>query len=101
MKGTDSTSEFKDLTDFLIKTVKKRPSVYLMDSKLSSLKIFLTGYSIAREHNQIAISDRFIDSFEVWFFTTTQNEKYSTWYHAILNECNDSEEKALIKFWEY
>ena len=101
MNPNKKNTGFKDLTEFLLSTVKKRPSVYLMDNKLSSLKIFLSGYVVAREHNEINTSDRFLDSFEVWFLNAASHKKYTSWYTALLNECDNSEEKALTKFWEY
>jgi hypothetical protein len=87
--------------EFLLKFIKPRPGMYLTSPKLLYLRIFLTGYQFASSYNNPNKGDRFFDQFQEWFIKRTNGSKYDMWYPFILEECQQSEEKALQRFWEY
>jgi hypothetical protein len=90
-----------DLTHFLLTAVKKTPGMFLMDTQLVSLMKFLTGYMIATKMNAPEKKDRFLENFSNWFLQRKNLDSNRMWYPSILEECNNSEESALLKFWEY
>ena len=90
-----------DLTNFLLHAVKKAPGMFLMDTQLASLMKFLTGYRIATKMNAPDKKDRFLENFTDWFLQRKNLDRNQMWYPSILEECNDSEDSALLKFWEY
>jgi hypothetical protein len=90
-----------DLTEYLLSEVRRKPGMYLMDAKLISLIKFLTGYRIAIMINIPAKKDRFLENFNDWFLKKKNKDSKQMWYPIILDECENSEETALTKFWEY
>jgi hypothetical protein len=95
-------SEYNDnLIKFLLQHVRDKPGMYLTSPKLLYLHIFLTGYCIAIGQNSLDNHDPFLESFNDWFSQKTNGDRYTIWYPSILEECNNSEEKALLRFWEY
>jgi len=75
--------------------------MFLMDTKLISLEKFLTGYRIATKMNAPKKKDRFLEHFSEWFLQRKNLDDGLMWYPLILEECNNSEEAALLKFWDY
>ncbi len=90
-----------DLTQFLLNAVRKAPGMFLMDTQLVSLKKFLTGYGIAMKMNARDKKDRFLENFSDWFLERKNLDGNQMWCPVILEECDNSEEAALMKFWEY
>jgi hypothetical protein len=90
-----------DLTHFLLTAVRKTPGMFLMDTQLISLIKFLTGYRIATKMNAPRKKDRFLENFSDWILQRGNLDSNQMWYPFILEECDNSEEAALVKFWEY
>ena len=90
-----------DLTSFLLNYVKAKPGMYLHSPKLLHLNIFITGYRISQQNIISEKTDRFLEYFNDWFIKKTKGNKFTLFYPSILDECNHSEKKALLKFWEY
>lgn len=90
-----------DLTHFLLNAVRKTPGMFLMDIQLASLMKFLTGYRIATKMNAPEKKDRFLENFSDWFLQRRNLDGNQMWYPLILEECDNSEESALLRFWEY
>lgn len=87
-----------DLTEFLLQIVRPRPGMFCFQNKLLYLYIFLSGY---RFGNISSEKDRFWEYFNDWFIVKTKSRKGAMWYPEILDECGKSEEKALLRFFEY
>jgi len=75
--------------------------MFLMDIQLASLMKFLTGYRIATKMNAPEKKDRFLENFSDWFLQRRNLDGNQMWYPLILEECDNSEESALLRFWEY
>ena len=90
-----------NLVEFLLKYVKNKPGMFLTSPKLLNLHIFLTGYRIAIGRVCPDNHDRFLALFNDWFSQKINGDKFTMWYPSIMEECNNSEEKALLRFWEY
>jgi len=75
--------------------------MFLMDTQLVSLMKFLTGYRIATKMNAPEKKDRFLENFSDWLLLRKNLDGNKMWYPAILEECGNSEDAALLKFWEY
>lgn len=91
----------KDLTTFLLQDVRQRPGMYLMDRNLVSLVKFITGYRFGFINTETGRKDRFIEFFDDWFQKKKNIPSSEIWYVSILEECNNSGEKALERFWQY
>lgn len=99
--------EYKNLTNFLLGPVRKRPAMYLGNGniKLSSIQNLITGYNIGFEmarNEDVSFDDYFgEDGFVSWFLKKKNIEKISFWETLLLEEANYDEEKALYLYFDY
>lgn len=92
--------EYKNLSEFLLFVLKKRPGMFLTRAKISYLSIFLTGCMVANP------KDRYFDQeegFLNWFYKEKNYDEvfFSYWTYPFLEEADGDEEKALLIYFTY
>lgn len=89
----------------MIDLIRRRPGMYLGRNSISALRNFLDGYRAAeREHSLNQIEELFPLPFSYMHEYTAYrlHERNSMgWSHQLLKACDDAEDIALQKFFEF
>lgn len=89
----------KDIYE-IIELVKTRPPMYIGDSTLSTMDIFLAGAGFGLSLNEIKESPDFMD-FHIWVRDKFELPPLSVGYKTIiLEQCNGDEEIGLKMFFD-
>ncbi len=94
--------EYGNLTNIILDLIRKRPSMYLRDAKISTLNTFLLGYQMAENMNSLK-TDAFFgeNGFTNWFMKLKGIELLNSIETPFLEECDNNEQKALELYFEY
>jgi hypothetical protein len=97
--------EIKNMVDFLLGPVRKRPAMYLRYKKISYLESFVTGYMVCEGLNKNSeLKEPFFGDkgigFVEWLEKKNGGQKFSFWSWSFMEKANHDEETALEYFFE-
>ena len=102
---TSKLIQYRNLTELLLRVIRKRPAMYLGDNTISSLSKFIIGYSFG--FDAAKVSDDEFDSyfgkygFVEWFLREENLQPTSFWETPFLDKANGDEKVALQIYFEY
>jgi hypothetical protein len=88
--------KYANLTELLLKVVKRYPGMYLGKNRISYLPNFILGYQFCSGISPNGLDFYFGDKgFLSWYTDKYNQSRKSTWCDYFLSETDDDESKAL------